>query len=187
MSSCNLEFRFPPKEKMISLLKVKQIATVPVIIGHSNSILLLKYIFFQAYVVLFHWNCLDLKMSKWKNDQSWEQGRATLREQLLFKAGGGVSTILGGMASCFLDSSDIPKLLSTQFFPLSEIKDAQFSNLFQILLYRRTDLLTLSRSHALGYHQLNQEDASRRILSDSKVPMSGEMTGNVIVLRKKNF
>ena len=91
------------------------------------------------------------------------------------------------MASCFLDSSDIPKLLSTQFFPLSEIKDAQFSNLFQILLYRRTHLLTLSRSHALGYHQLNQEDASRRILSDSKVPMSGEMTGNVIVLRKKNF
>ena len=93
----------------------------------------------------------------------------------------------GGIASCFLDSSDIPKLLSTQFFPLSEIKDAQFSNLFQILLYGRTDLLTLSRSHALGYHQLNQEDASRRILSDSKVPMSGEMTGNVIVLRKKNF
>ena len=35
----------------------------------------------------------------------------------------------GGMASFFLDSSDIPKLLSTQFFPLSEIKDAQFSNL----------------------------------------------------------
>ena len=33
------------------------------------------------------------------------------------------------MASFFLDSSDIPKLLSTQFFPLSEIKDAQFSNL----------------------------------------------------------
>lgn len=33
------------------------------------------------------------------------------------------------MASFVLDSSDIPKLLSTQFFPLSEIKDAQFSNL----------------------------------------------------------
>ena len=94
---------------------------------------------------------------------------------------------MGGMASCFLDSSDIRKLLSTQFFPLSEFKDAQFSNLFQILLYRRNDLLTLSRSHALGYHQLNQEDASRRILSDSKVPMSGEITGNVIVLGKKNF
>lgn len=68
-------------------------------------------------------------MSKWKNDQSWEQGRATLREQSLFRAGGGVSTILGGMASFFLDSSDILKLLSTQFFPLSEIKDAQCSNL----------------------------------------------------------
>lgn len=35
----------------------------------------------------------------------------------------------GGMASFFLDSSDILKLLSTQFFPLSEIKDAQCSNL----------------------------------------------------------
>ena len=35
----------------------------------------------------------------------------------------------GGMASFVLDSSDIPKLLSTQFLPLSEIKDAQFSNL----------------------------------------------------------
>ena len=68
-------------------------------------------------------------MSKWKNDQSWEHGRATLREQSLFRAGEGVSTILGGMASFFLDSSDILKLLSTQFFPLSEIKDAQCSNL----------------------------------------------------------
>ena len=69
-------------------------------------------------------------------------GRATLREQSLFRAGGGVSTILGGMASCFLDSSDIPKLLSTQFFPLSEIKDAQFSNLCISQVIQKQSLYT---------------------------------------------
>ena len=48
---------------MISLFKVKQIATVPVIIGHSNSILLLKYIYFSSVRSAF-----SLELSRFENE-----------------------------------------------------------------------------------------------------------------------
>ena len=67
-------------------------------------------------------------------------------------AGGGVSTIFGGgMASFFLDSSDIPKLLSTRFFPLSEIKDAQFSNLCISQVIQKAELVYVAWTCDLLY------------------------------------
>lgn len=48
---------------MISLFKVKQIATVPVITGHSNSILLLRNIFFSSVRSAF-----SLELSRFENE-----------------------------------------------------------------------------------------------------------------------
>ena len=67
-----MEFQFLPEEKVTKFFKVKQIATVPVIIGHSNSVLLLKYIFFSSLAAL----SLELSrfeseaQSKWEIDES---------------------------------------------------------------------------------------------------------------------
>ena len=81
MLSCNLEFQFPPKEKMISSFKVKQIATVPVTIGHwFKQRATIEICFFSSLAAL----SVELSLfesdalSKWEIDESWAQGRATL-------------------------------------------------------------------------------------------------------------
>ena len=49
--------------------------------------------------------------------------------------------MFGGRVTFFLDSSNIPKLLSAQFFHLSEIKNAQFSNLSLSQVIRKAEFV----------------------------------------------
>lgn len=51
------------------------------------------------------------------------------RDRSLFSARVGAQYYVRGRVTFFPGSSDVPKLFSAQFFPLSEIKNAQFSNM----------------------------------------------------------